>query len=397
MTTELNPLQGIRVLDFTFMMAGPYCTRYLADLGADVIKIETAEGDYMRTREPLREGHSAYFGHLNCGKRSVVLDLKSPIGLEAARQLALRSDVLVENFRPGVMQRLGLDFATLCEANPKLVYCSISGFGQTGPSATRAAYAQIVSAASGYDLAFAGYQDVPPGADHRPPNNALFLADVLGGTYAFSGILAALNQRHTTGRGQHVDATLMECMLNLMPYEVQEAQFPIAKRRPVYPPLRTLDGYMMVAAVSPKNFEMLFDAIGLTGWRTDPVLGTDTERQAHWHEVMSRIEHWTSQRGTAVCEQVFSDAGLPATGYKSVAEALDDPQTAHRGSLARVRLGSLEHRVPNLPFKLSAARVEARPDTPELGQHTEEVLGGLLHMDAASIGMATGGATKSAS
>ncbi|MDB5816922.1 MAG: hypothetical protein JWQ11_562 [Rhizobacter sp.] len=388
-----RPLDGIRVLDFTIMMAGPYCTRYLADLGAEVIKVESAEGDYIRSREPLRDGHSAYFGHLNAGKQSVVLDLKSAAGLDAARRLAQQCDVLVENFRPGVMQRLGLDYASLAEANPRLVYCSISGFGQTGPSSQRPAYAQIVQAASGYDAAFAGYQDTKDtagDASARPPNNAIFLADVLGGTYAFAGVLAALNHRHATGRGQHVDITLIECMLNLMPYEVQEAQFPMPQRRPVYPPLRTSDGWLMISAVSPKNFEALFPVIGIDDWRDDPTLATNAARQANWLALMAKVETWTSSRSTADCEATFSKAGFPATGYRSVKQAIDDPQMTHRGSMARVHDGGGEQRVPNLPFRLSDAKVEVGARVPALGEHTQQVLSEMLGLDAAAIEAAGG-------
>ena len=276
-----DPLHGIRILDFTIMMAGPYCTRFLADMGADVIKIEAPEGDYIRQREPLRDGHSAYFGHLNAGKRSVCLDLKDPASLASVRQLVSSCDVLVENFRPGTMKRLGLDHVSLMALNPRLIYCSISGFGQTGPDAQRPAYAQIVQAASGYETAFANYQ----GGEHdekRPPNSAMFHADVFGGLFAYAAILGALNQRHSTGVGQHVDTTLFEGMLSLMPYEVQEAQFPAPERRPVYRPLRTTDGFVMVSAVSPRNFEALLDAIGVADWRDDPTLATDRGRQQNW-------------------------------------------------------------------------------------------------------------------
>ncbi len=141
-----GPLTGVRVIDFSIMIAGPYCTRFLADMGAEVIKIEAPEGDYIRTREPLRNGSSAYFGHINCGKRSVALDLKEPDAIETAKDLVRKADIVVENFRPGVMKRLGLDYTTLTTVNPKLIYCSISGFGQTGPSAEHPAYAQIVQA-----------------------------------------------------------------------------------------------------------------------------------------------------------------------------------------------------------------------------------------------------------
>jgi len=364
------PLQGIRVLDFTIMMAGPYCTRFLADMGAEVIKVEAPEGDYIRQREPKRDGHSAYFGHLNAGKRSVCLDLKDPASLAAVKAMVANCDVLVENFRPGAMQRLGLGYDALKALNPRLVYCSISGFGQTGPDAQRPAYAQIVQAASGYETAQAGYQD---GGD-RPPNVAIFTADVLGALFAYSGILAALNQRHTTGVGQHIDATLLESMLLLMPYEVQEAQFPAPKRRPVYPPLKASDGYLMLAAVSPRNFEALLEAIGIEKWRDDATLSTDRARQQNWGAVMARVEAWTSQRSCAECERVIGGAGVPITPYLSVREALTEPQLAHRGSLARVVDGAGDYRVPNLPFKFSGGHIQVRERVPALGEDTERVL-----------------------
>lgn len=368
-----DPLHGIRVLDFTIMMAGPYCTRFLADMGADVIKIEAPEGDYIRQREPLREGQSAYFGHLNAGKRSVCLDLKDPASLAAVKRLVATCDVLVENFRPGAMKRLGLDYETLKALNPRLVYCSISGFGQTGPDAQRPAYAQIVQAASGYETAFASYQGAAADGK-RPANSGIFYADVLGALFAYSGILAALNQRHATGMGQHVDATLFESMLLLMPYEVQEAQFPAPERRPVYPPLKASDGFVMVSAVSPRNFEALLDAIEIADWRSDPTLATDRGRQQNWGAAMARVEDWTSQRSAAECERIIGAAGVPITQYRTVRQAIAEPQLAHRGSLATVRDAAGEYRVPNLPFRFSGGCVEVRRKVPTLGEHTQEVL-----------------------
>ncbi|NUZ06107.1 CaiB/BaiF CoA transferase family protein [Piscinibacter koreensis] len=380
-TARPRPLAGVRVLDFTIMMAGPYATRYLADLGAEVIKVEASEGDYIRSRAPLRDGHSAYFSHLNAGKQSIVLDLKNPVALQAVKALVAECDVVVENFRPGVMKRLGLDYETLAAINPRLVMCSISGFGQTGPAALRPAYAQIVQAGSGYELAFARYQ----GETAQPANTAIFIADVLGGTYAFAGILAALNQRHLTGRGQHVDTTLIEGMLNLMPYEVQEAQFPEPKRRPVYPPFPTRDGWLMVAAVSPRNFEGLLDAIGVDGWRADPTMMNDAARQKNWSAVMDRVRAWTAERDTAECERIIGGAGVPVTPYLTVREALDEAQLVHRESLARTRDGAGELLVPNLPFKLSDGEVRVGARTPELGADTDAVLARVLGWSEAQI------------
>ena len=187
---------GLRVLDFSTTIAGPHCTRMLADMGAEVIKIETEEGETMRTRPPVRNNCSTAFGQLNVGKNSLVLDLKSPEGLEAVRRLVATADVLVENFRPGVMRRLKLDYAALHGLNPKLVYCSISGYGQTGPSAELPAYAPVIHAASGYEMAHLAYQ---PGRS-RPDYCGIYHADVLTGVYAFGAISAALYQRTRPGR-----------------------------------------------------------------------------------------------------------------------------------------------------------------------------------------------------
>jgi CoA:oxalate CoA-transferase len=179
--------QGLRVLDFSTTIAGRHCTRMLADMGAEVIKIESAEGETMRTRPPVRNGFSTTFGQLNIGKNSLVLDLKSRNGVEAVRRLVGSADILVENFRPGVMRRLKLDYGSLQELNPRLIYCSISGYGQTGPSAELPAYAPVIHAASGYDMAHLAYQ---PGRT-RPDYCGIYHADVVTGTYAFGAIAAA--------------------------------------------------------------------------------------------------------------------------------------------------------------------------------------------------------------
>src|SRR5437868_12831222 len=243
---------GLRVFDFSTTIAGPHCARMLADMGADVIKIETAEGETMRTRPPLRNGCSTAFGQLNVGKKSLVLDLKSPEGGEVVRRLVESADILVENFRPGVMRRLKLDFATLSEFNPKLIYCSISGYGQTGPSAELPAYAPVIHAASGYDMAHLSYQ---PGRS-RPDYCGIYHADVVTGTYAFGAIASALYQRERTQRGQHIDVSMLESMLSLTLNEIQWSQFVVEPtQRPLFGPLETSDGYVMVAVASEKTFQ----------------------------------------------------------------------------------------------------------------------------------------------
>jgi CoA:oxalate CoA-transferase len=371
-----GPLAGLRVLDFSIMVAGPYCTRYLADMGAEVIKVEPPEQDYLRTREPLRDGRSAYFAQLNCGKRSIRLDLKDPAAIEVAKALAAKSDVVVENFRPGVMKRLGIGYDVLSQGNPGLVYCAVSGFGQDGPGADRPAYAQVVQASSGYDLAFMQYQD----SQERPANSNIFVADVLASVYALSGILAALHQRGRTGRGQLVDVALMDGMLNLLPYETQEAQFPAKERRQVYVPVKAADGFLILCPTTAKNFESLCEVVGHPEWKTDPRFATGPARVRNWQEMMRLVEQWTVARPAKECESTFMGTGIPAATYRTVREALQDPQFAHRGSLARVVDASGEFFVPNLPFRLSGASVQAGARVADSGQDTAAVLMDVLGM-----------------
>lgn len=381
-SSRLRPLSGLRVLDFTSMIAGPLCTRFMADLGCDVIKIESAEGDYIRMREPMRLGHSAYFGHLNAGKRSMVLDLRQPDARRAVLQMVQHCDVIVENMRPGAMGRLGLDQASVSALNSRLVYCSISGFGQRGPDSNRPAYAPIVQAASGYESAAASYQGRVEG---KPLNVANFVADILGGLFGLSGILAALQHRNVTGLGQHVDTSLFESMLHLMPFEVQEAQFPVDKPRPVYPPMRARDGYLMIAAISPRNIEALLDTIGIEGWREHALFRSEKSRQDNWDEVMRRVETWTMQRSCDECINVLGDAGVPITRYQTVRDAIYSPQAVFRHAMQSVHDIAGTYLVPNLPFKLSGADVSAGSAVPALGEHTLQVLSELTELDEVTV------------
>lgn len=375
-----DPLSGLRVVDFTSMMAGPLSTRMLADLGAEIIKIESPQGDHIRTQPPQRDGHSAYFGHLNCGKQSVVLDLKNPQGVELARKLAAAADVVVENSRPGVMERLGLGYEKLSALNSRLIYCSISGFGQTGPNAQRAAYAQVVQAASGFDLAQMSYLEID-----RPPNVGLFTADVLAGIYAANAIQAAIIQRYESGEGQHLDVTLMECMFNLLIYEMQEAQFPAERRRNVYRPVKTQNGFLMIVIVSQTNFVNLAKAVGHPEWLEDARFATVPGRLKNWNDLMAAIEEWSEQRSLEECESVMNKAGVPCSRYHTPREALNDAAMRERGAFAEVEDGAGRFLVPNLPFRMSSGGAKARPFVPALGQHTESLLKDILGVDAAGM------------
>src|SRR3984885_8946888 len=299
-------LQGLRVLDFSTTIAGPHCTRMLADMGAEVIKIESAEGETMRTRPPLRGHFSTVFGGLNTGKKSLVLDLKSPDAVDAVRRLVAGADIVVENFRPGVMRRLKLDYSSLQPLNPKLVYCSISGYGQTGPSRELPAYAPVIHAASGYDRAHLAYQ---PGRN-RPDYCGIYHADILTGVYAFGAISAALYQRQLSGKGQHIDVSMLESMLSLTLNEVQWSQFEVAApSRPMFGPVETADGYVMIAIASEKTFQSLVTAAGHPEWIGDARFARYNDRRSNWASLMDGIETWSRALSTADCLAALNEYG----------------------------------------------------------------------------------------
>jgi len=363
--------QGLRVLDFSTTIAGPHCTRMLADMGAEVIKIESAEGETMRARPPVRNGFSTVFGQLNVGKKSLVLDLKSPDAIEMIRRLVAGADILVENFRPGVMRRLKLDYGSLQQLNPKLIYCSISGYGQTGPSAERAAYAPVIHAASGYDMAHLSYQ---PGRS-RPDYCGIYLADVLTGVYAFGAISAALYQRHGSQRGQQIDVSMLESMLSLTLNELQWSQFEVKPtQRPMFGPVETVDGYVMLAVASEKTFHSLIKVIGHPEWIADPRFAKYYDRRDNWADLMNGVEAWSRRLTTENCLTELNGHGVPCSAYRTVAEALNDPQIAHRGALSEVRDGGGSFRVLNLPFRMSGTNVSAGKRMATLGEHTVALL-----------------------
>ncbi len=362
---------GLSVLDFSTTIAGPYCARLLADLGAHVIKIESPDGDVLRARPPLRNGASSAFGQLNAGKKSVVFDLKKRAAVDAVHALVKQTDVIVENYRPGVMKRLGLDYAALHAVNPRLVYCSMSGYGQTGPWAEKPAYAPVIHAASGYDLAHMAYQE----GRSRPDFCGVFHADVVSGVYAFGAISTALYQRTQTGRGQHIDVSMLESMLSLTLNELQGAQFPVAQpTRPMFGPVETKDGYVMVAVVTEKAFRNFVAAAGRPEFVDDPRFAEYTARRAHWGELMAELEIWSRTLTRDECIAALDRHDVPCSPYRTVAEALADPQIAHRDALAEVVDAGGTFKALNPPFRMSDAETRVGKHAPALGENTRAVL-----------------------
>jgi crotonobetainyl-CoA:carnitine CoA-transferase CaiB-like acyl-CoA transferase len=360
-------------------------------MGAEVVKVESPDGDYTRGAEPMRGGRSAYFAELNNGKLGVMLNLKEPQALRTAVAMARQADVIVQNFRPGVMARLGLDYEALSRERPDVVYCSVSGYGQSGPWAGRPATAQAVHATVGYDLAFAGYQQ----GEAAPPATGLFVADGMAGALAVSGILAALRLRDQTGRGRHVDISLDRALLSMLVYDVQAAQFDPGFVRKGYRPARTKDGFLMIAAVNKRNFEALSETIGRPDLLADPRFATTAPRWRAYDELHAIIEEWTTRRTSEDCETALLKAGVPVAQYRTVGEYLSDPGSRDRVLAAAVdAAGPLE--VTGLPFTLESP---AGPDgvlpvsgmlsaaaprrVPELGGDTRAVIAAWLGTGAA--------------
>jgi crotonobetainyl-CoA:carnitine CoA-transferase CaiB-like acyl-CoA transferase len=269
------------------------------------------------------------------------------------------------------MRRLKLDYASLHELNPKLIYCSISGYGQTGPSAELPAYAPVIHAASGYEMAHLAYQ---PGRT-RPDYCGIYHADVLTGVYAFGAISAALYQRTGTRQGQHIDVSMLESMLSLTLNEVQWSQFEVKPtQRPMFGPIETSDGYVMVAIASEKTFQSLMQVIGHPDWVSDPRFALYVDRRENWSSLIQGVEAWSRNVTTAKCLAALNDHGVPSSAYRTVAEALKDPQLAHRGAMAEVEDGGGSFKVLNLPFRMSGAKVSAAPRMSTLGEHTRAYL-----------------------
>ena len=375
----MSTFDRVRVLDFTTTIAGPHCTRLMADLGAEVIKIEAPEGDMMRSRPPMRNGASTSFGQLNTGKKSIVLDLKQKAAVEVVMRLAKTADVVVENYRPGVMARFGLDAAAMRAVNPRLVYCSISGYGQTGPSAGLPAYAPVIHAASGFDRAQIAYQ----GFDRRPDYCGIYIADVLTGTYAFGAISSALYQRTATGEGQAIDVSMLESMLSLTLSEIQNSQFHVPPiPRQIFGPVQCEDGYIMLAVASERTFQNMAIAAGHKEWIEDPRFKLYADRRNNWGELVDELELWSGKLSTAEVQAAFDRNGVPSSPYRTVKEAMEDPQLAHRGAMATIEDHGGTFRALNPPFRMTGTGTATRPYVRALGADTEAVLAELGYSTA---------------
>ena len=373
-----KPLAGLKVVDFSMAYAGPICGRMMSDCGADVIKIEpTRFSDGVRS-------NSRIFTHFNAGKLGVQIDLSSPEGQQLAHELIDSADVVIENYRPGIMAKFGLDYASLKPQHPSLVYCSISGFGQTGPDAQRAAYAPIAHAASGYDVAHMGAQiHASPPVLARPQASGIMIADMLTGAYAFGAIQTALLGRVTSGLGDHIDVTMLESMMTLIPGHQQAAQVVDAPQMGGFLPITASDGYIMACVVSDKNFEGLCTALVRMDLHADARFDR-ASRIANVRYLVGEIEKWSATRTVVECETHFNRHGIPCSRYNSAADLFDEPQLQHRGAFTRNEDEAGEYFVQNLPFQFASMDNATTRHAPALGEHTDVVFAD-IGLDKAAI------------
>jgi len=370
-------LEGIRVLDVTQVMAGPFCAMQLCDMGADVIKVEPPEGDSTRRMAGASGTDSPGFNAVNRGKRGIVLDLKSARGQAAFHRLVRRADIVIENYRPGVMRGFGLDYASLAPDHPALIYASISGYGQTGPDAAKGGFDLIAQGVSGL-MSVTGEPGRPPAKVGVP------LTDLGAALFALSGVLAALHYRNRTGRGQHIDTSLVEAGIALSVWE--SAQYfsegvipePLGSAHRMFAPyqaIRCADGYITLGSANDRLFQRLCDLLGHPEWVTEADFANDTLRVRNRAELAARIERITSTGTRHHWLAAFEAAGIPCGPINNYAETFADPQVLARNMVVDVEHPSLGRvRTVGSPVKMSETPPIAARPAPRLGEHTIEVL-----------------------
>jgi len=384
-----GPLQGIRVLDFTRVLAGPSASLALADLGAEVIKIEPpGTGDETRSFPPFRDGESHYYLAINRGKKSIVVDLKAEAGVALVKELAAKCDIVIENYRPGVMDRLGLGYEALCAINPGLIYCSISGFGMDGPLRDRPSFDIVLQALSGA-LSVNG----EPGG--LPTKLGIPLGDLVGGINGPIGILAALHERNRTGRGRLVDVSLLDGMIGLLGYLAQLAFFtgqdpqPQGSQHPNLVPYGAFpasDGCIIVACLTNSFWGRICQALGHPEWANDPRFDMIEKRRDRREEVNAMIAAFTERRSVAELVELFTRFEVPHAPILGISDALAQPQAVAREMVVETEhetLGKIP--IVNRAIKFRGDRQPVPTAPPVLGQHTDDILQGILGMSGDEV------------
>jgi len=380
------PLDGLRVVELARILAAPWIGQTLADLGADVIKVESPEGDDTRRWGPpfVRDSSGAntdatYFHCCNRGKRSVVADFSTPRGQEIVRRLAQGADVLLENFKVGGLARYGLDYASLSALNPRLIYCSVTGFGQTGPYAHRAGYDFMIQG-------MGGIMDLTGEPGGAPQKMGVAFADIFTGTYGTIGILAALAQRERTGLGQHIDMSLLDSMVGVLANQAMSylASGVVPRRmgngHPNIVPYQAFavsDGHVVIAVGNDAQFGRLCEFLAMPQIAADPKFATNAARVAHRDELIGRLAAALASRTRDEVLAGMEQRGVPAGPINTVADVFADPQVVHRQMRVDLPLpGAAVGTVPSVrtPIRFSDAELALRRPAPRLGEHTDEIL-----------------------
>ena len=390
MTEPTGPLAGLRALELGVLLAGPFCGQLLGDYGADVIKIEPpGQGDPLRDWGTVKkDGHGLWFPIVARNKRCITLDLRQAEGQSVLKDLVRQTDFLVENFRPGTMEKWGLDYATLSAINPGLIMVRVSGYGQTGPSAPKAGYASVGEA-------MGGLRYVMGEADRMPSRAGISIGDSLAATYAALGALAALEHRHRTGKGQIVDPAIYEACLAMMESLIPDYQFAghvrertgsfLPKIAPsnIYP---AADGLLIIAANQDSVWQRLAKAMGDDALARDARFATHIARGEHQSELDGLISAWSAPKSCADIEAICEVHGVPCGRMFRAPEMLADPHFAAREAIISVEHPELgPFKMQNVTPKFSDTRGTVRWTGPALGQHTDEVLTGLLGYDAGRL------------
>jgi crotonobetainyl-CoA:carnitine CoA-transferase CaiB-like acyl-CoA transferase len=379
MTMPALSLEGIRVLDLSRVLAGPFCGMLLSDLGADVIKIEdTASGDESRTWPPHKDGESAAFLVINRNKRDMTLDLKAPEGVAILKKMVASADVLIENFRTGTMESFGLGYDALSAINPRLVYASVSAFGRTGPRKDGAGYEALMQA-------FSGIMSITGEPGGAPVRAGVSFLDLTTGIFCAFGVVNALLHRVATGLGQRVDGSLLETAVTLLNYHAEGYLLTGAQPKalgsshPSLSPYRTFkcrDGqWVFIAGANDRFWQRLAPALGLPHMADDPRFAKNIERVKNRRELEAALEEAIGKQDREPLLKTLEEAGVPATPVNTVAQVMEDPQTAARAMIQRVvhpRLGEIP--VVGTPVKFSRMKAGVRTPAPQQGEHTDQVL-----------------------
>lgn len=372
-------LSGVRVIDLGRHLAGPTCGMFLGDMGADVVKIESPDGgDHGRASgPPFFEGESAFFLSANRNKRSIVLDLRQPEGQEILRQLISTADVVVENYRPGIMEAMGAGYEAMSAVNPRIIYCSISGFGADGPFSDRPGLDQIVQGFSGL-MSVTGFEDGPPVRVGIP------ISDLLTGLFGAYGVLAALYAREQTGRGQVVNTSLLESMVGLLAFQAVRylngagVPPPAGNHHPINAPygiFRSKDGYITLGGVGEKRWRLICEILDMPELPDDPRFKTNGDRFTNRLELAEVLETKLMERNSDEWELIFNEQSVPCGPIYKMDEVLNHPQILHRQMVVEREHPAMGMvRLLGLPVKLSETPGDVHRVPPLLGQHTDEIL-----------------------